>query len=116
MTVSGEIKEVYGPNAFTIGNLQAPFGELLIVTVKDFPEIPDNPKRAKVIEGDLVQITGEVQRYIPDDIQQQLDTDFDPEMTEYPVSHPVVFAESLRFTAEINKEAAEGMGAGKTPG
>lgn len=113
VTVSGEIKEVYGPKAFTIGPPDASSDELLVVTAKDFPESSDRPDRAEVIEADFVQITGRVQRYIPEKVQEEIGVALDPKVeSDYPVSHPVVIAESLHFTAQIRKEAAEGKKAG----
>lgn len=116
VTVSGEIKEVYGPRAFTIKSPDPSSGELLVVTAEDFPSIPDRSQRAEEIKEDFVQITGKVRRYIPEEIQQEIGAALDPKIeSEYPVSHPVVIAESLHFTARKGA-GTEGLRGRTAPG
>lgn len=95
-TVSGEIQEVYGPNAFTIG--MGLFGEAMLVV------LPTDAKMHGMMsdetpfsEDDIVQVSGMVRSYVVTDLENDYDFDFNfSEMEiDYEGSEPMMVANDV---------------------
>lgn len=76
VTVSGEVNDVLGPKAFTIGGEEfLPPGELLVVSPTGFPAIPDYPENEYLVDDDIVQVTGTVRTFVQTEVARQVDAD-----------------------------------------
>jgi len=115
VTVSGEVNDVLGPKAFTIGGDEFLSGELLVVSPKGFPQIPDRPEDEYLVEDDLVLVTGRLRSYTHKDITQDFDAHLeDRGHTEWD-GKPVLIVETLVPTPRARRGSASATsGAGAT--
>ena len=97
VTVSGEVAEVYGPGNFTIGGDDFFNEELLIVVPATARVSGGSQNPAMVAEGDVVQVSGQVRRFVETEIENDfdLDFDFDEYEIEYDPEEPLVVANQL---------------------
>ena len=78
VTVSGEIDDLLGPRAFTIGGEGWFDGdELLVVSAGPIPAPRGRPADAPLREDDLVQVTGPVRRFALADVEREIGVDLD---------------------------------------
>jgi hypothetical protein len=63
VTVSGEVSRVIDSRAFTLGGKMFGCPELLVIAAGPLPGIPERPPHAPLLAGDLVLVTGPVQRF-----------------------------------------------------
>ena len=89
VTVSGEVNEVLGPRSFTIGGEEFGGEELLVVSSVPRPD-PE--------EGDVVQVTGEVQRFDVSSVERNIGFDLDGELLAPWESTPSIVADSASLT------------------
>lgn len=76
VTVSGEVNDVLGPKAFTIGGEEfLPPGELLVVSRNGFPTIPDREANEYLVDDDIVQVTGNVRTFVRAEVSRDMDAD-----------------------------------------
>lgn len=112
VTVSGEISEIYGTNAFTIGDDL--WGEdLLVVAPSNATFSGTTAAGADVgLFGDLgtdyvVQVTGTVRQYMLAEVENDYGLDLVPDLeVEMEEQEPMIVAQSVRVMTE---EAAEEM-------
>ena len=106
VTVSGEVNDVLGPRAFTIGGEEfLPPGELLIVSKTDFPSIPDRPANEYLVDNDLVQVTGTVRTYVHAEVRNEVENAFEGETYLRWEGKPVLVASSVLTTARVRDDA-----------
>ena len=96
VTVSGELDDVYGPTAFTIGG-DGFFGEELLITVPPTVEVVGARSGSlPYVEDDLVQVTGTVRQYAIAEVESAFGFDFDSEVEiDVDETQPVVVAQTL---------------------
>lgn len=74
VTVSGEVNDILGPKAFSIGGEEfLPPGELLVVSPQGFPQLPDRPENEHLVDDDIVQVTGTVRNFILTEVQRDVE-------------------------------------------
>lgn len=104
-TVFGEVNEVIGPGAFTIGGEDfIGGGELLVVSANDFalPEgIRDEDRGIR--EGDIVQVTGTVRESADEYIQEELEEDVDEGLFEDFEDGPALYANDIRLSPRLSE-------------
>ena len=97
VTVSGEVAKVYGPGNFTIGGDDFSNEELLIVVPATARVSGGSQNPAMVAEGDVVQVSGQVRRFVETEIENDFDLDFD--FDEYEIDYdregPALIADEL---------------------
>ncbi len=72
VVVAGEVNDVLGPHAFTIGGEEFfPPGEVLVVSPTGFPSIPDSEKHEYLVDEDVVQVTGRLARFNREALAQE---------------------------------------------
>lgn len=78
VVVSGEVDQIFTPRSFTIGGPD--FAENVLVVSSD-SLVPAEGRTAGVptAEGDIVQVTGVVERYAPETVDQQYGVRLPPE-------------------------------------
>ena len=96
VTVSGEINDVYGSNAFTIGG--EGFAGALLVVVPSNAEITgvdviDTPD----MDDAIVQVSGTVREFVISEIEADYGLTFETEI-DYEEQEPAVVAESIWVT------------------
>lgn len=106
VTVSGEVNDVLGPRAFTIGGEEfLPPGELLIVSKNNFPQIPDRPATEYLVDDDIVMVTGEVRMFIGKQLSRDLGiTDLGADTFADWENKPVIVVTSM-LTTPRNRRA-----------
>ena len=97
VTVSGEVADVYGAGAFTIGGGDF-FGEELLIIVPTSARVSGSSQSsAKVAEGDIVQVSGQVVRSVVAEIENDYDLGFD--LDDYDIDYereePALIANQL---------------------
>ncbi len=91
VTVSGDVSAVYDERAFEIAGDDIG-GEGILVVVPT-AEILDE---GGVEEGELFQVTGEIQRLVTVDIEREYDLDFDADIeAEFEDGGPMIVAENI---------------------
>ncbi len=99
VTVSGEVNELVGPQAFTIGGEDfLGTDELLIVGAQQLPNIIEGVPEgepAEIGEDDIVQVTGTVREFVITDIEEEIGADLDDALFEEFEGQPVVVAEQV---------------------
>jgi hypothetical protein len=117
VTVAGEINDVLGPRAFTIGGEEFyGGGELLVVSTRDFPAIPDRPQDEYLVDDDIVQVTGTVRRFVLTEVEKEVGTDLDGALYARWESKPVLLAQSFVVTPRVKRTAAGAPGPAVAPG
>ena len=112
VTVSGEISEIYGTNAFLIG--EDLWGQDLLVVVPADAAVSGMTVAGDEVSafGDLdaeyvIQVTGTVRQYLQTEVETEYGLDLDPELeVEVEDQEPMIVAESIQVMTE---EAAEEM-------
>ena len=114
VTVSGEIAEIYGTNAFKIG--EDLWGEDLLVVVPQTASVSGMTMAGEEVGafGDLdreyvIQVTGTVRQYVLTEVETEYGLDLDPTLeTEVEEQEPMIVAESIQvMTEEAIDEALE---------
>lgn len=113
VTISGEIAEVYGPNAVLIG--EDLWGENLLVIIPEDATVTGTTAAgdAVTVFDDLdveyvLQVTGTVQQYLEAEFDTDYDWDLDPELeTEVEDQEPMIIAERVEVMTEEGAEAME---------
>lgn len=94
VTVSGEVDDVIGPRAFTIGGDDFD-DDLLILSIDSIPVVSGRVEAEPVWEDDIVQVTGTVVPYVEQEIEAEFDTELDAEIeAEYEERGPAVITGS----------------------
>ncbi len=101
--VRGEVEETYGNRAFILDEGQTDGENLFVIT--------NHPLTVtERLEGKTVEVTGTVQRFNRDEIEQDLEFELDREVTrEISEGEPVVIAQAVTG----GEEELEGMGGGR---
>lgn len=101
--VRGEVEETYGNRAFILDEGQTDGENLFVIT--------NHPLTVtERLEGKTVEVTGTVQRFNRDEIEQDLEFELDREVTrEISEGEPVVIAQAVTG----DEEELEGMGGGR---
>lgn len=101
--VRGEVEETYGNRAFILDEGQTDGENLFVIT--------NHPLTVtERLEGKTVEVTGTVQRFNRDEIEQDLEFELDQEVTrEISEGEPVVIAQAVTG----DEEELEGMGGGR---
>jgi hypothetical protein len=101
--VRGEVEETYGNRAFILDEGQTDGENLFVIT--------NHPLTVtERLEGKTVEVTGMVQRFNRDEIEQDLEVELDREVTrEISEGEPVVIAQAVTG----DEEELEGMGGGR---
>ena len=114
VTVSGEVREVYGTNAFAIGDSTWDRHLLVVftdsITASGTSAIGSPLTDASGLQTDyVVQVTGTVRPFTPAEIEQQYGMDLDPRLdSAYQAREPVVLARTVMvMPQEIYEEATE---------
>ncbi len=101
LTLSGEVGEIYGDDAFLLREEDGLIDddEILVINV--------DPQYTSVSEGDEVQVVGEVRQFVLADIERDYDVEWDGDVeaeieAEYD-GRPVVIAESTIALDEIDE-------------
>lgn len=104
--VSGEVNEVIGPNAFTIGGEGFLGGdELLIITADGvpLPEGLDRDADEALAEDDIVQVTGTVSEFVLTDIEEDAGIDLEEVVFEEFDRQPTLVAETVNLTPRLSE-------------
>lgn len=112
VTVSGEISEIYGTNAFKIG--EDLWGEDLLVVVPQTASVSGMTMAGEEVSafGDLgteyvIQVTGVVGQYVLTEVETEYGLDLDPELeADVEEQEAMIVAESIQVMTE---EAADEM-------
>ena len=112
VTVSGEVSEIYGPNAMTIG--EDLWGEDLLVVVPPSATVSGATPTGDAVSGFLdlnpeyvVQVTGTVGRYVLAEVERDYDLDLTADLeTDIEEREAMIVAQSIEVMTE---EAAEAI-------
>jgi hypothetical protein len=109
VTVSGQIGELIGPRAFTIGTEDdVGGGTLLVVGAKQLPEIIEG-EAEEVATGDVVQVSGPVQEFNIAEIEDEFGFDLEDGLFSEYEGDPVVVANTVDLTAEAADAGAQNV-------
>ncbi len=99
VTVSGEVGELIGPNAFTIGNQdEAAGGTLLVVGANELSQILEEGQE---LEGnEVAQVQGTVREFIVAEIEDEIGYGLDDGLFEEFEGDPAIVANAVDMTAE----------------
>lgn len=99
VTVSGEVEDIHGPKAFTLGGEGFLFNkELLVVSARPVPEIPDRPGDVDLVKDDITQVTGTVRRMTVAEVEREIGWDLHPDLEAEFIDKPVLIARSIHVT------------------
>ena len=106
--VSGEVKDLRGPRAFTIGGEDWFSGKLLVLAAEPLPTVKGRDGNTQLAPGDLVQVSGPVRRLVIADVEKEIGFDLDPALEKEFENKPVVVvkAKSVQVTPHSKKQAA----------
>lgn len=106
VTVSGEVAELHGPRAFTLGGPDWLSGELLVLAAEPLPPVRGREGNAQLAKGDLVQVTGPVRRVVIADIEREIGFDLDRELEKAFENKPAVVVKSQSMQITPHKRQA----------
>ena len=113
VTVSGEVDQVLGPRAFTIGGDDfIGEDELLVVGANDLPqligrsELPGRPAGELLAADDVVQVTGPVRRFDLAAVEREIGFDLDDGLFAEWAGRPAVVARTVRLSPRLDVEPA----------
>jgi hypothetical protein len=93
VTVSGEIGELIGPRAFTIGTQEElGGGTLLVVGAQALPQIIEEGDANEITAQDVAQVTGSVREFGVGEIEEEIGTGLDNARFRDFEGEPVVIA------------------------
>lgn len=106
--VSGTVKDLRGPRAFTIGGEDWSSGKLLILAAEPLPTVKGRDGNTQLAAGDLVQVSGPVRRLVVADIEREIGFDLEPGLEKEFENKPVVVvkAKSVQVTPHRGLAAA----------
>ena len=105
VTVSGDVKEIWGPRAFSMDSgLTA--GELLVIGREPFPGVVDKGANTAYVVNDATTVTGVVRMLVTADIEREIGWDLDPRIEAEFNAKPVLVAQSVSFRPGANRAAA----------
>lgn len=112
VTVSGEVHQVFGTLAFSIGGERFGEGQELLVVgpvppVGGLADDEDPLREDAVYEEDIVQLTGQVIDFDEDTIQEELGAELEGEIPEELTQQPVLLAEGTVITPRAHTDAGE---------
>ncbi|MDP9374472.1 MAG: hypothetical protein M3Q65_18885, partial [Chloroflexota bacterium] len=116
VTVSGEVDEIVGPRAFTIGGEDFVGGDELLVVNADPslriapPAVSNVPGDGVLDEDDLVQVTGPVRRFDLAEVEREIGADLDDGLFAGWAGKPAVVARQ----ADLTPRAGGPTGVGAT--
>ncbi len=97
--VSGEVDQMIGTRAFTIGGQEFLGGDtLLAVSARPLPTVGDRPTNEAVLTNDIVQVTGPVRRFNITEFEESLGIDLDNALFTRYEGQPAVVANSVDLT------------------
>ncbi len=107
--VTGEVSEVLGPRVFAIGGERFLDGrELLVATGSPMAVARGRSTSQPVLENDLVTVSGQVDYFAPNELEQRFGADFERELDAYlrddlceRRGDPVVIAASLSVLPKL---------------
>ncbi len=94
VTVSGEVGEVIGPRAFTIGEPQ----ELLVVGANELPTIAQGTFEGELTPDRTVQVTGPVRTFDLAQVEQEIGFDLDDNLFANYAGRPAIVAQSMNVS------------------
>ncbi len=107
VTVSGQVGELIGPRAFTIGTEDSVGGgTLLVIGAKQLPEIIEGDAE-EIAADDVVQVSGPVQEFNIAEIEDELGFDLEDGLFSEYEGDPVVVANTVDLTAEAAGAGAQ---------
>lgn len=89
VTVSSKVAKVIGPNAFTLDDKEFIGGKELLV-------VGAIPVAGSIDEGETVQVTGLVRKFVTAEIERDFDFDLQPELEVEYEGKPVAIAQSIQ--------------------
>lgn len=96
VTVAGEVDEIIGQRALTIGGDDfIGEDELLVVSVNQLPNVSGRPGANRLDKDDLVQVTGPVRRFAVADLEREIGTDLDDNLFRDWEGKPAVVARQV---------------------
>jgi hypothetical protein len=99
VNVSGEVGELIGPNAFTIGTQDAAAGgTLLVVGAKQLPNVIEGGE--ELASDDVVQARGTVREFNVTEIEDEIGYGLDDGLFEEFEGEPAIVANAVDMTAE----------------
>lgn len=106
--VSGAVKDLRGPRAFTIGGDDWSSGKLLILAAEPLPTVKGRDGNTQLAAGDLVQVSGPVRRLVVADIEREIGFDLEPALEKEFEGKPVVVvrAKAVQVTPHRGLAAA----------
>ncbi len=108
VTVSGEVEEVIGPRAFTIGGDEFIGGDQLLVVSADVLPMPaGRPSDAALTANDVIQVTGPVRRFDLAAFEKEIGSDLDDAAFEAYGGQPAIIARSVDLSARAAPSAIE---------
>lgn len=116
VTVGGEIENIVGRRAFTVGGesfLGDP--ELLVVGASPLPAVAGRPADAGLAENDLVTVTGPVRRFVVADVEREIGFDLDDNLFRDWEGKPAVVARNVNLSP-FRAQPAQGAGPGPALG
>ncbi len=111
VTIAGEVNDVINAHAFTLGGEEfLPPGELLVISPKGFPSMPNRPENEYLVDDDIVQVTGTVRRLVRMDFAQDVPA-ANLTGTEFVAweGKPVLMVERMGTTPRMRKPATDGQ-------
>ncbi len=112
VTVGGEVENIVGRRAFTIGGDDFIGGdELLVVSASGLPAVANRAGAPELAEDDLVTVTGPVRRFVLADIERELGADLDDNLFRDWEGQPAVVARNIDLSPRSAGFARGGVGA-----
>ncbi len=109
VTVSGEVGELLGPRAFTIGTEDdVGGGTLLVIGAKQLPQIIEG-EAEEIAADDVVQVSGPVQEFNIAEIEDEIGFDLEDGLFSEYEGKPVVVANTVDLTAEAADAGAQNV-------
>jgi len=111
VTVSGEVGELIGPRAFTIGTQDdLGGGTLLVVGAQQLPNIIEG-EAEEIAAEDVTQVTGPVREFNLAEIEDEVGADLDDGLFAEYEGDPAVVANTVDLTAEAADAGEQGVAA-----
>ena len=99
VTTAGEVDEILGPRAFTIGGDDfIGEDELLVVGANQLPAIQGRPGAEQLAENDVVTVRGTVRRFVLADVERDLGVDLEDNLFRDWADKPAIVAQQISVT------------------
>lgn len=116
VVVAGEVEDVYGNRAFTLGGNDFFDHEILVLSREPVGAAKLRSTQEPLWRDDIVQASGKVRMFVTADIERELGWDLDPQIEAAFSSRPVLLADRVTISPRRGGQAPADPGAASREG